>query len=148
MGIFDFLKSKKEPEELIKVGKLSEAATLYSQKLARLLKEDGENHGALHLLRHKLADLYIQLGKPELAVEHLSEQAKFYQDMGFDNKAVAIYKKALKIDPENPVLLEIIADFNRKVPKYMVNTQQADVMKLKAELLRRNLLKENGQNPE
>ena len=89
-----------------------------------------------HLLLNQLADAYMQEGNTKQALKYFTELAASYEKAGFNNKAVAIYKKALSLNPNDPELLEIIAGFNQRVPKFMVNTQLAQDMKSKSAQLK------------
>jgi len=85
-----------------------------------------------HLLLNQIADAYMQEGDTKQALKYYTELAASYEKSGFNNKAVAIYKKALALNPNDPELLEIIAGFNQRVPKFMVKTQLAQDMKSKS----------------
>lgn len=61
-------------------------------------------------LRLKLVDLYGRLGKKKEAVEECLQVAESYSDQGFYLKAVAVYKQAARIDPENPHLCQSMGD--------------------------------------
>ncbi|MEW6488197.1 MAG: tetratricopeptide repeat protein [Thermodesulfobacteriota bacterium] len=54
--------------------------------------------------RLKLIDLYGRAGKKREAVDECLVVAEAYADQGFYLKAIAVYKQALRADPESPVL--------------------------------------------
>lgn len=54
--------------------------------------------------RLKLIDLYGRAGKRREAVEECLQVADAYADQGFYLKAIAVYKQALRVEPENHVL--------------------------------------------
>lgn len=60
--------------------------------------------------RLKLVELYGLAGKKREAVDECLVAAEAYADQGFYLKAVAVYKQALRSDPENPVLWRNMAD--------------------------------------
>lgn len=97
--------------------------------------EDSPTHSKYHVLLGQIADLHLRDDRPSHAKELYGELVEYYVDKGFMAKAVAILKKMHRIDPKDPDVLRRIADFNRKVPKYMVNTQMADELVEKSEEL-------------
>lgn len=54
--------------------------------------------------RLKLIDLYGRAGKKREAIDECLVVAEAYSDQGFYLKAIAVYKQALRSDPESPVL--------------------------------------------
>ncbi|MBI5017430.1 MAG: tetratricopeptide repeat protein [Deltaproteobacteria bacterium] len=54
--------------------------------------------------RLKLIDLYGRSGRKKEAIDECLQVAESYSDQGFYLKAIAVYKQALRIDPENPRL--------------------------------------------
>ncbi|MBI5439581.1 MAG: tetratricopeptide repeat protein [Deltaproteobacteria bacterium] len=61
-------------------------------------------------LRLKVVDLYGRLGRKKEAVEECLQVADSYSDQGFYLKAIAVYKQAVRFDPENPALWEGMGD--------------------------------------
>ena len=56
----------------------------------------------------KIGDLYAKKGSKPEATETYERVAKFYSDQGFYQKAVAVYKQILKLDPKQvPVNLKL-----------------------------------------
>ncbi len=80
------------------------------------------------VLLGQIADLHLKLDDKLKAADRFVDLADFFDQQGFYKKAVATYKKVLKLEPGNPNVLDKIADFNRRVPKFMVNTQMAQEM--------------------
>ena len=54
--------------------------------------------------RLKLVDLYGRVGKKKEAIDECLHVADSYADQGFYLKAIAVYKQALRIDPDTPRL--------------------------------------------
>lgn len=54
--------------------------------------------------RLKLIDLYGRAGRKKEAIDECLQVAESYADQGFYLKAIAVYKQALRIDPDNPKL--------------------------------------------
>src|SRR5512138_2461772 len=54
--------------------------------------------------RLKLIDLYGRAGRKKEAIDECLQVAESYSDQGFYLKSIAVYKQALRIDPENPKL--------------------------------------------
>ncbi len=55
-------------------------------------------------IRLKLIDLYGRAGRTQEAIDECLQVAETYADQGFNLKAIAVYKQALRIDPDNPLL--------------------------------------------
>src|SRR5215510_10375795 len=47
----------------------------------------------------KIGDLYAKKGAKQEAADTYLKVARFYKDQGFRDKAVAVYKQILKLDP-------------------------------------------------
>jgi tetratricopeptide (TPR) repeat protein len=54
--------------------------------------------------RLKLINLYSRAGSKKEAVDECLQVTEVYADQGFYLKAIAVYKQALRVDPENPLL--------------------------------------------
>ncbi len=132
MGWNPFKRRKKSAIDLINAGQFQEALTLLQQRLKESEGQGKQPDDQLATLYKQIAETHEHLKQTQEAVSFYCKAADFYSDRGFYNKAVAVYKKALSIDPENPDLLDKIADYNRRVPKFMVNTYSAEEMKKKA----------------
>ncbi|HSH69539.1 MAG TPA: tetratricopeptide repeat protein, partial [Deferrisomatales bacterium] len=89
--------------------KLTRAALRFTQK-GQFLKAIAEYKKLLSLdprdirTRLKLLDLYGRAGRKAEAIAECADVAESYADQGFYLKAIAVYKQALRIDPENPSL--------------------------------------------
>lgn len=52
-------------------------------------------------IRLRMGDLYIKIGKKDVAIKEYTEAAKANSQRGFYLKAIAVYKQILKLDPTN-----------------------------------------------
>ena len=64
--------------------------------------------------RLRLVDLYGRLGRKKEAVEESRKVAETYAEQGFYLKAIAVYKQALRHDPDNPDLWRSIGEMYAK----------------------------------
>ena len=85
------------------------------------------------LLMLKIGGIYQQMSDNVRARMYYMAVGEHYGEHGFFNKAVAAYKKALEITPNDRSILEKLASYNNKVPKYMVNSQILEQIRLQAE---------------
>lgn len=70
----------------------------------------------------KIGDLYAKQGSKQDASETYLKVARFYEDQGFAEKAVAVYKQVLKLDPR-------LVDVNLKLADlYRAAGKQAEAM--------------------
>ncbi|MEW6365568.1 MAG: tetratricopeptide repeat protein [Acidobacteriota bacterium] len=99
-------KINKNAEKHIKAGRLEAAISEY----LILLKENPKDWQT----RNQVGDLYARLGKVREAVHHWTEMAEFYAQDGFLLKAIAMYGKVRRIDPNNLNIVLKLADLNAK----------------------------------
>lgn len=91
--------------------KVARTALRFTQK-GQFLKAIAEYKKLLSLdprdirTRLKLLDLYGRAGKKSEAIAECADVAESYADQGFYLKAIAVYKQAVRIDPENPSLYQ------------------------------------------
>jgi len=71
----------------------------YSKALNELLKVEKIASNDINLL-NKIGDLYSKLNKRSDAVKYFIKVAESYQKGGFNLKAIALYKKIIRIDPK------------------------------------------------
>ena len=71
----------------------------------------------------QIADVYRRMGSMEHAKRYYVKVGEFYGDRGFLNKAVAAFKKALNITPDDHQILNKLAGYNDKVPKYILDSK-------------------------
>ena len=86
-------KINKNAEKYIKAGRLENAIAEY----LTLLKDNPKDWQ----VRNQVGDLYARLGKVRESVHHWTEMAEFYTQDGFILKAIAMYTKVKRIDPQN-----------------------------------------------
>jgi len=89
-------------DEFISQGKLDLAIAEYRA----LVEEQPGDLGAANTL----GDLYARDGAPDKAIEQFTRLAESERSQGFAAKAVALYKKALKVDPGCELALSQLAD--------------------------------------
>ena len=80
-------------EKLLRTGKLEAAIAEY----LRVVEDQPRDWNTANLL----GDLYGRAGHPDKAVEQFTRIADHLSEEGFVQKASAIYKKILKIKPDN-----------------------------------------------
>jgi len=83
----------KQADKLLRQGKLEAAIGEY----VRLLDEQPHDWNSINAL----GDLYVRAGKPDKAVEQYLRIADHQFSEGFYPKSAALYKKALKLQPEH-----------------------------------------------
>lgn len=107
---------KKSGDEMLLAGDRKGALAAFEADLKKKTEIDPR-------LTLRVADLHCKLGNTEAAKDYYVALGTHYGEMGFFNKSVAVFKKALNISPEDESILEALASFNDKVPKFMVNDQ-------------------------
>ncbi len=99
--------------------KVARNALRYIQK-GQFHKAIGEYEKVLKLdprdirVRLKLADLYGRVGRKREAVDVCVAVAETYAEQGFYVKAIAVYKQALRNDPESPSLWRNLGEMYAK----------------------------------
>jgi tetratricopeptide (TPR) repeat protein len=83
----------KQADKLLRQGKLEGAIAEY----VRLVEEQPHDWNSINAL----GDLYVRAGKPDKAVEQYLRIADHQFSEGFYPKSAALYKKALKLHPDN-----------------------------------------------
>lgn len=69
----------------------------------------------------QLAGAYLKANNPVEAKRVFIQVGTYFGDRGFFNKSVAAFKKALNITPDDNEILEKLASYNDKVPKFMID---------------------------
>ncbi|NOY44778.1 MAG: tetratricopeptide repeat protein [Deltaproteobacteria bacterium] len=64
--------------------------------------------------RLRLVELYGRMGKRREVVEESERVAEAYADQGFYLKAIAVYKQAVRHDPQNPALWRAMGELYTK----------------------------------
>jgi len=95
-------KIMREAERLVKKGRYDAAIKEYERLLDATPNDPG--------LINKVGDLYGRLGKIDKAVELYERIANRFEEQGFTNKAIAIYKKINRIAPERLDVFEKLAE--------------------------------------
>ncbi len=73
------------------------------KKLAASMPNDGNSFNAI-------GDLYLKSGDKARATTAFIQSADVFQSAGFQKKSIALYKKALKVDPSRKEVYEKLAD--------------------------------------
>ena len=89
-------------EKYVSRGKIEPAIREYRKLLA-------ENPNDINTL-NRVGDLYARIQRIEEAVELFNQIGQQYSDQGFFVKAIAIYKKIIKLDPTRLEIYERLAD--------------------------------------
>ena len=89
-------------EKLVGKGKLEAALKIYE----KVLQEEQNDSGTLN----KAGDLYVRLNRIDKAIELFSRTAGFFIEEQFFVKAIAIYKKILRLDPNRSDIGRKLAD--------------------------------------
>lgn len=93
-------------EKYVSRGKIEPAIREYRKLLA-------ENPTDINTL-NRVGDLYAKIQRIEEAVEFFSQIGEQYSSQGFFVKAIAIYKKIIKLDPTRLDIYEQLADLYHK----------------------------------
>ncbi len=102
----DRAETLKKAEKLLRQGKLAPAIAEY----ARLIEEQPRDWNT----RNALGDLYVRAGQTDKAVEQYTQIADHLYTEGFFPKAAALYKKILKIKPDEESVLLHLAEISAK----------------------------------
>lgn len=116
-------RKKKTPQELMAAGDYSAAIKGFLE----LLK--GKDDPAMMM---QLATAYQRQGKDNDAKKWFVRVGTYYGDQGFFNKSVAAFKKALNITPGDQGILDKLASYNDKVPKFMIDEKFLSKMRQEA----------------
>ena len=106
-------RKKKTPQELMVAGNFKQAIKAFQATI----KEKGEDPTVMM----QLANCHQKMGNEKEAKSLYIKVGSHYGDRGFFNKAVASFKKALNISPNDQGILDKLADYHGKVPKYMID---------------------------
>ena len=96
----------KKAEKLLRQGKLDAAIAEYV-KVA-------DDHPGDWATANTLGDLYVRAGQPELAAGQYARIAEHFMVEGFYSKASAIYKKLLKLTPDDESAQLNLAELSQK----------------------------------
>jgi len=101
----------KHADKLLKQGKLDAAIAEY----VRLVEEQPQDWTTINML----GDLYLRAGNNEKAIEQYIRVADHQFAEGFFPKSAALYKKALKLEPENEHILMQLAEIGERQGKFV-----------------------------
>jgi tetratricopeptide (TPR) repeat protein len=101
----------KQADKLIKQGKLDAAIAEY----VRLIDDQPQDWNTINAL----GDLYLRARNNEKAIEQYIRVADHQFAEGFFPKSAALYKKALKLDPENEHILMQLAEIGERQGKFV-----------------------------
>lgn len=101
---FDRDGALKKAEKLVRQGRLDLAIAEY----ARVVEENPGDWSTANTL----GELYARAGQPQQAVEQFSRIAAHFAEGGFYPKAAALYKKILKITPNDEAIQLQLADLS------------------------------------
>jgi tetratricopeptide (TPR) repeat protein len=98
---FDKAKAISAAEKYLAQGKIPSAITEYR----RIVERDPNDYSALNTL----GDLYARTKKTPEAIECFERVADHYREQGFTPKAIAVYKKISRLDPNLPIIAQRLA---------------------------------------
>ena len=90
---FDKTKAMRDAERYLAQGKLRSAIGEYEQ----VIKNDPRDFTTLNIL----GDLYIRTSSKAQAVSCYTSVAEHYSNLGFAQKAIAVYNKIAKLEPNS-----------------------------------------------
>ena len=99
---FDKTKAMRNAERYLAQGKIRSAISEYKQ----VVEHDPKDFGTMNLL----GDLYSKAAEPKSAVTYYTIVAEHYSKQGFNQKAIAVYNKIAKIQPNSIDVSEKLAE--------------------------------------
>jgi tetratricopeptide (TPR) repeat protein len=96
----------KKAEKLVRQGKLDAAIAEYLKVV--------EDHPADWATANTLGDLYVRAGQPDMAAAQYARIGRHFKDEGFYPKAGAIYKKLLKLTPDDEAVQLTLAEISQR----------------------------------
>lgn len=100
--IFDKKKAMRNAERYLSQGKIRLAISEYQQ----VVTHDPRDFGTMNML----GDLHIKNSDPKSAVTCYSSVAEHYSNQGFAQKAIAVYNKISKLEPNSVEVSEKLAE--------------------------------------
>ena len=101
----------KQAEKLLRQGKLDGAIAEY----VRLVEDQPQDWNTINAL----GDLYVRAGKNDKAIEQFVRIADHQFSEGFFPKSAALYKKALKLQPDHEHILMQLAGIGERQGKFV-----------------------------
>jgi tetratricopeptide (TPR) repeat protein len=102
---FDKPKAMRNAERFVAQGKLRSAIAEYRS----VVENDPRDMSTLNML----GDLHAKNGDKRDAVNCYMQVAEYYSNQGFAQKAIAVYNKVTKIQPDSPDVTAKLADLHR-----------------------------------
>jgi tetratricopeptide (TPR) repeat protein len=99
---FDKLKAMRNAEKFLAQGKIKAAIGEYKQ----VVDNDPKDFGTMNLL----GDLYTKSSEPKAALRYYNTVAEHYSKQGFSQKAIAVYNKISRIEPNSIEVSEKLAE--------------------------------------
>src|SRR5204862_1465480 len=96
---------------LLRQGKLDGAIAEY----VRLVEDQPQDWNSINAL----GDLYVRAGKNDKAIEQFVRIADYQFSEGFFSKSAALYKKALKLQPDHEHILIQLAGIGERQGKFV-----------------------------
>ena len=103
---FDKTKAMRDAERFLAQGKLRLAIDQYEQ----VVKHDKRDYVTLNML----GDLYVKNTETRDAVRCFTKVAEHYGEQGFTQKAIAVYNKISRIQPNSVEIAEKLAELHRQ----------------------------------
>jgi tetratricopeptide (TPR) repeat protein len=101
----------KQADKLLRQGKLDGAISAY----VRLVEDQPQDWNSINVL----GDLYVRAGKNDKAIEQFIRIADHQFSEGFFPKSAALYKKALKLQPDHEHILMQLASIGERQGKFV-----------------------------
>jgi tetratricopeptide (TPR) repeat protein len=98
---FDKIKAMKNAERFLSQGKLRSAISEYK----KIVDENPKDFSTLNMM----GDLYVKNSESKEAVNCYRQVAEHYYGQGFANKAIAIYNKIARLQPDSIEIAERLA---------------------------------------
>ena len=99
---FDKIKAMRNAEKFLAQGKIKAAIGEYKQ----VVDNDPKDFGTMNLL----GDLYTKAEEPKAALSYYNTVAEHYSKQGFAQKAIAVYNKISRIEPNSIPVSEKLAE--------------------------------------
>ena len=99
---FNKAKALRSAEKSLSQGKVQAAIGEYR----RIIEQEPNDWTALNML----GDLHVRAGQPDDAIDLFTRVAEHYRSQGFALKAIAMYKKMLRLRPDDLAASSVLAD--------------------------------------
>lgn len=102
---FDKVKSMRNAERYLSQGKIRSAIEEYKQ----IVESDPRDFSTMNIL----GDLFVKNSEKNEAVKYYTKVAEHYSGQGFAQKAIAVYNKIFRINPDSIEISAKLADLHR-----------------------------------